>query len=197
MVRALAVAVLTVASMWSPASAAVVGKPSPEFAIRFNNGSQKLLSSYRGKVVLLEFLHTTCPHCQHASQVFSQLYTEYGDKGFQPLGVAWNDMASLLVPDFIKDFKVSYPVGYAPREEVLTYLGFSEADRTVVPQLVWIDRKGVVRSQTPAIGDETMLKEPYWRQMIETLIKEPGPAASHGTAPHHTHSSTTRPSTQG
>lgn len=194
MVRALLVAALAVASTGIPASAAEVGKPSPEFAIRFNDGSQKLLSSYRGKVVCIEFLHTTCPHCQHASQVFSKLYAEYGAKGFQPLGVAWNDMASILVPDFIRDFKVTYPVGYAPREEVLTYLGFTAADRSVVPQLVWIDRKGVVRSQTPPLGDENMLREPYWQQMIETLIKEPGPAASHKAAPHH---ASTKPSTQG
>ncbi len=186
MVRALAVAVLTIASTWLPACAAEVGKPTPEFAIRYNDGSQKLLSSFRGKVVCVEFLHTTCPHCQHASEVFSQLYTEYGAKGFQPLGVAWNEMANLLVPDFIKDFKVNYPVGFAPRDEVLSYLGFSTVERTVVPQIVWIDRKGVLRSQTPAMGDENMLKEPYWRQMIETLIKEPGPSAAHKPPVHHT-----------
>jgi peroxiredoxin len=171
--------------MCLPAAAADVGKPSPEFAIRFNDGSQKLLSSYRGKVVVVEFLHTTCPHCQHASEVMSQLYTEFGAKGFQPLGVAWNEMANLLVPDFIKDFKVNYPVGYAPREEVMSYLGFSAVERTVVPQIVWIDRKGVVRSQTPPMGDDKLLREPYWREMIETMLKEPGPAASHKPAPHH------------
>lgn len=185
MVRALVVAVLTVGSIWLPASAAEVGKPSPEFAIRFNDGSQKLLSSFRGKVVCIEFLHTTCPHCQHASETMSQLYTEFGSKGFQPLGVAWNDMANLLVPDFIKDFKVNYPIGYAPRDEVLNYLGFSAVDRTVVPQIAWIDRKGIVRSQTSPLGDDVkLLKEPYWRQMIDTLLKEPGPAASHKAAPH-------------
>ena len=193
MVRALVVAALTVASMWLPASAAEVGKPSPEFAIRFNDNSQKLLSSFRGKVVCIEFLHTTCPHCQHASEVMSQLYTEFGAKGFQPLGVAWNEMASLLVPDFIRAFKVNYPVGFAPREEVLTYLGLSAVERSVVPQLVWIDRKGVVRSQTPALGDDSMLKEPYWRQMIETLLKEPGPAASHKPPPHRTTHKTSTP----
>jgi len=194
MVRSLAVAAVLASAVWLPAHAAEVGKPSPEFVIHFNDGSQKLLSSYKGKVVCLEFLHTTCPHCQHASQVFSQLYTEYGSKGFQPIGVAWNDMASMLVPDFIRDFKVNYPVGFANRDDVLNYLGFSLMDRTVVPQLAWIDKKGIVRSQTPAIGDDTMLREPYWRQMIETLTKEPGPTASHKVTHHH---STTKPATQG
>ena len=193
MVRALALAAITLCGTWLPMQAAEVGKPSPEFVIHFNDGSQKLLSSYKGKVVCVEFLHTTCPHCQHASEVFSQLNREFGSKGFQPIGVAWNDMASMLVPDFIRDFKVNYPVGFANRDDVLNYLGFSIMDRTVVPQIVWIDRKGIVRSQTPAIGDETMLKEPYWRQMIDTLTKEPGPAASHKAATHHAAHKTVTP----
>jgi len=187
MIRALAIAVLTLGSTCLPVLAADVGKPSPEFAIRYNDGTQKLLSSFRGKVVCLEFLHTTCPHCQQTSSEMSQLYTEFGSKGFQPLGVAWNDMANLLVPDFIKDFHINYPIGFAPREEVMAYLGFT-AERSVVPQIVWIDRKGIVRSQTEAMG-QTDLKlrgVPYWREMIETLTKEPGPAASRRPAPHRT-----------
>jgi hypothetical protein len=47
-------------------------------------------------------------------------------------------------------------------------------ERYVVPQIVWIDRKGIIRSQTsPLTGDEQLRTEPYWRSMIETLLKEP------------------------
>ena len=140
-------------------------------------GEHKLLSSYRGKVVMIEFLHTTCPHCQQASQVFSKLYTEYGSRGFQPLGVAWNDMANMLVPDFIKSNKVNYPIAFATREAVMDYLSMSPVVRSVVPQIVWIDRKGMIRSQTPPLGDEKMLSEKYWREMIETLTSEPETSA--------------------
>jgi len=161
-----------------------VPRRSPEFQINFVGGEQKLLSSYRGKVVMIEFLHTTCPHCQHASQVFSKLYTEYGSRGFQPLGVAWNDMSNILVADFIKNNNVNYPVGFATREAVLDYLGLSPIVRSVVPQIVWIDRKGMIRSQTPALGDEKMLSEKYWREMIETLTSEPD-TSSRKSSPAH------------
>ena len=133
---------------------------APEFVLNLPDGTTKLLSSYRGKVVCIEFLYTTCPHCQHASQVFSKLYTEYGSKGFQPLGVAWNEMSKMLVPDFVKSFGVNYPVGFADRDKVLDFLGFSPMMRTVVPQIVWIDRKGMIRSQTqPSEGDEKLRQE--------------------------------------
>jgi peroxiredoxin len=145
---------------------------SPEFVLNFNDGSTKLLSSYRGKVVAVEFLHTTCPHCQNASKIFSKLYAEYGSRGFEPIGVAWNEMAKMLVPDFIKSFGVTYPVAYADRDKVLDYLGISPMVRSVVPQIIWIDRTGTIRSQTPAAGEESMLQEKFWREQIETLTAE-------------------------
>jgi hypothetical protein len=60
---------------------------------------------------------------------------------------------------------------------VLGFLGIALMDqRTVVPQMAWIDRKGMVRAQTPSIGDENMMTEAYYRQMITTLVAEPPPA---------------------
>jgi hypothetical protein len=52
----------------------------------------------------------------------------------------------------------------------------------VVPQIVWIDRKGVIRSQTPSLGDSKLLTEDYWREMIETLLKEPADASKRHSA---------------
>src|SRR5579871_5347170 len=104
-------------------------RPSPEFKIRFVDGSQAALSSFRGKVVALLFVHTTCPHCQHASEVFSRLAAEYGPRGFQPIDVAFNPMANLYVRDFVKDHNVTYPVGFDTPENVMNYLGFSIMDR--------------------------------------------------------------------
>ena len=155
-------------------------RPAPEFVIQYNDGHQALLSSFRGKVVALEFLYTTCPHCQHSSQVFSKLNGEFASKGFQPLGVAFNEMPQMLVPDFIKQNNVNFPVGFSPRDAVLTFLGIPVIERFVVPQIVWIDRKGMIRSQTPALGDEKQLQEGYWREMIETLTKEPESVKKHG-----------------
>lgn len=149
-----------------------VPRKAPEFVLEFPDGSQKLLSSFRGKAVTLLFVHTTCPHCQHACQVFSHLYSEYGSKGYQPIAVAWDDMSKMRVPDFVKMNSINFPVAYSDRDHVLEYLNFSPMLRTVVPQIVWIDKKGMIRSQTPAIGEEKLLQEPYWRQMIETLTSE-------------------------
>jgi thiol-disulfide isomerase/thioredoxin len=157
-------------------------RKSPEFVIKFNDGHQTLLSSLKGKVVALLMVHTTCPHCQHTSQVFTQLYNEYGPRGFQPIDAAFNTMASMYVPDFVKTYNIGYPVGFSSPEEVMAYLNYSVMERYTVPQIVWIDRKGNIRSQTPLAGDDpTQYQESYWRNMIETLLKESATAPAHHT----------------
>ena len=155
---------------------AEVPRPAPEFSIKMPQGGQTLLSQYRGKVVVCEFLFTTCPHCQHASQLMSQLQTEYGPKGMQALGVAFNDMSHMLVPDFVRDFKVNYPVGYNTREAVHTFLQNDPTHSLHVPQIVFIDRKGVIRHQSLPQGDSNTATEAFMRQTIEKLLQEPAAA---------------------
>jgi thiol-disulfide isomerase/thioredoxin len=158
-------------------------RKSPEFVIKFVDGHQMLLSSLKGKVVALLMVHTTCPHCQHTSQVFTQLYNEFGARGFQPVDAAFNTMANMYVSDFVKNFQIGYPVGYSTPEEVMAYLGYNVMERYTVPQIVWIDRKGNIRSQTTPAGDDPMYyQESYWRNMIETLLKETAAPVHHTTA---------------
>jgi thiol-disulfide isomerase/thioredoxin len=149
-------------------------RKSPEFVIKFVDGHQMLLSSLKGKVVALLMVHTTCPHCQHTSQVFTQLYNEYGPRGFQPVDAAFNTMANMYVSDFVKTYNIGYPVGFSSPEEVMAYMGYNVMERYSVPQIIWIDRKGNIRSQTkPQEDDATLYSEGYWRNMVETLLKEP------------------------
>lgn len=167
---AIATALITIAPAFAIPP---VPRAAQEFAVQLPDGSQTLLSSLKGKVVCLMFVATTCPHCQAATQKISALYSEYGPKGFQPVAVAFNPMAKMLVPEFVQNFHINFPVGYADSDTVMSYLGLSVMERSVVPQILWIDKKGVIRSQTPAMGDEKMLQEPFWRGELDTLLKEP------------------------
>jgi thiol-disulfide isomerase/thioredoxin len=159
-------------------------RKAPELAFNVSGQGQKLLSQYRGKVVALEFIFTTCPHCQAASRVMTKFQQEYGSRGFQALDIAINDNADLLVDNFVKDYQVGFPVGWTPRDQMLTFMGFSLAERFVVPQLVIIDRKGMVRYQTPPLADEAygkLMSEDVIRQHIEELLSQGNSAAGHGS----------------
>jgi peroxiredoxin len=175
--RSFFAAMAGLAALVLPGLAAVVPRPAPEFPIRLANGQQVLLSQFRGKVVALEFLHTTCPHCQTCSAIMQKMYKELGAKGFQPLGVAFNDFANALLPDYVSQLGLTFPVGSGGREEVLSFLQQSVAERFYVPQLVFIDRKGVIRAQYPG-GDKFFEnEEPNMRAQIESLLKESGASA--------------------
>lgn len=173
------------ALLFSLAIAALAQPPlprkSPEFTIEQPSGKKALLSSYKGKVVVLEFLYTTCPHCQHESEQLTKLYHEFAPKGVQMLGVAFNDNAAVLVNPFVQQFGVAYPVGFSSPDAVLAFLGFSLMDRYVVPQLVVIDRKGMIRAQSGPQGDPNLQDEGYMRNLINQVLKEPVGTSAHRT----------------
>jgi peroxiredoxin len=170
-----AIAVLCGFSVSALAVMPTLPRKSPEFTITLPSGKQILLSSYRGKVVLLAWVHTNCVYCQALTLKLNKFDKELGPRGFQPLEVAWNEEARQLVPEFVRKFDVKFPVGYSEWNPIMSYMGFSILDRPVTPLVVVIDRKGMIRAQTPADGDSNLQNEAKLRVLIEGLLKE-GPA---------------------
>jgi cytochrome oxidase Cu insertion factor (SCO1/SenC/PrrC family) len=154
------------------APAAPLPRPSPDFAIHLSPSEQVSPTQYKGKVVVLAFILTTCSHCQHTTGILSGLQREYGPRGLQVLAAAFNPMANMLVPDFIKQFQPAFPVGYTERLDVLGYLDHSEILQMYVPVLVFIDRNGMIRHQY--LGDDPFQQnqEKNLRGTIEALLKE-------------------------
>ena len=101
----------------------------------------------------------------------NQLQTQLGPRGFQPLEIAWDDDAKAQVPGFVKQFSVKFPVGYSAWPPLMNFMGFSIMDRPVTPLVVVIDRKGVIRAQTPSEGDSNLQNEEKLRALIEGLLK--------------------------
>ncbi len=154
-----------------------VVRKAPPLTFTIPGEGQKTLSQYAGKVVALEFIFTTCPHCQAASHMMSKLQGEYGARGLQVVDVAVNNNADLLVENFAKEFKVNFPVAWTTSDEMTTFMGFSPG-RYVVPQLALIDRKGNIHYQTPATEDSSwdkLMKEDVIRKNIEQLLSSSKP----------------------
>lgn len=164
------------------AFAAQVPRKAPELAVQMPGNQQWLLSQHRGKVVCIQFLLTTCPHCQHASQLINKLVAEYGSKGFTAVGIAFNDMAQMLVPDYKKNFSPIVPVGWATRDTVTSFLQHDPNLRLSVPQIVFVDRKGMIRYQSLPENDNVAATEANLRKWITTLLAEPAPATARPTS---------------
>jgi cytochrome oxidase Cu insertion factor (SCO1/SenC/PrrC family) len=158
-------------------------RSAPVLNFKLPGGTQKQLSQYKGKVVALEFIQTTCPHCQEASKVMTTLQRELGPKGFQALDVAVNTTDEAVINKFIADFKVGFPVGWidagSPRDNIMVlmnFMGMTMNDRPQVPQQVLIDRDGMIRYQTPPSGDFTALEESTLRGRLLEILGQAGPA---------------------
>jgi len=145
-------------------------RKAPELAFNVPGQGQKLLSQYRGKVVALEFILTTCPHCQAATKVMNGLQARYGTSGFQGLDVAVDPDADSLVANFARNYQVGFPVGAVSLNQMMAFMNFN--DRPVVPQLVLIDRNGNIRYETPRLGDPQAMTQDVVDQRIQELLHE-------------------------
>jgi peroxiredoxin len=148
-------------------------RKTPEFTIVEPGGKQTLLTTYRGKVVLLGFFSTSCVHCQNTSKVFNGLQEAFGSEGLQAIGIAFNtDDDFAKVTQFRRLYAPSFPVGLSKTDSVISYLGISVMERFVYPQVVLIDRKGMIRAQSDAKGTPELQDVTGLRPQIEKLLKE-------------------------
>jgi peroxiredoxin len=155
---------------------AVDRRKSPDFAIVQPDGAQTQLSSLQGKVVVLEFLFVRSPHCLRVAQTLNQLNRDLGPRGFQPVVIAFGPDANVpVVTNLIRYLKLSYPVGYSSATEVDAYLGRGEKEILKIPQIVVIDRAGMIRATSGPRGEPNLENENSLRSLLDTLLNEPTP----------------------
>ncbi len=146
---------------------------SPPFAIQMVGAPAVQLQQYRGKIVLLAFIHTTCPHCQALTNVLNPIARDYTRKNVQFVECAFNDFAQMLVPKFIQQFQPLFPVGYSTSEAVKNYLGIAIMDQRpfYVPHLVFLDSRGMIRGDYP--GESSFFQNPdvNIRAQLDRLLK--------------------------
>jgi thiol-disulfide isomerase/thioredoxin len=125
--------------------------PAGEFVIHMPDGTDKLLTSYKGKLVVLAFMYTTCPHCQHLAGVLAKIQTDYAAKGVQVVGATFDQNAKRDVANFNKVFGVNFPCGYSTEAPVLQFM--HSPPGYFIPMLSFIDRTGTIRNQILPKGD--------------------------------------------
>lgn len=153
-------------------AAAPVPRPAQPLEIVDGSGKHPL-ASYKGKVVVLQFLLTTCPHCQAFSQILTKLQNEYGPRGFQALGAAVNEATPQMAKDYQAKYAPNFPVGPLNEDLVFPFMSFSIMERPGFPQIAVIDRKGMIREQTSTENIRQPLQdEAHLRALIEKLLAE-------------------------
>ena len=142
-----------------------VPRPAPELRIVEASGKSTVLSSYRGRVVLLAFISTRCTHCQNASLIFERLSHELA--GLQVLEFAFNENSD--APAFAKQFGLTFPIGTGTTDSAHDFLGVSRGERIGTPQVVVIDRSGIIRAQSERLGSPILQTADYLRELLKAV----------------------------
>jgi len=79
------------------------------FTLKDLGGKDVKLSSFKGKVILLNFWATWCGPCKIEIPWFNEFHQKYKDKGFLVLGISADDTVEQLKP-FVAENKMTYPV---------------------------------------------------------------------------------------
>jgi thiol-disulfide isomerase/thioredoxin len=105
------------------------------------------MQDYRGKVVLVDFMRTDCPHCQDLTRTLEQVKAKYGDK-IQILSIVNPPDDQTRVRKYVADFKLTNPVLFDCSQVAISYLQIGPKNPTVdVPYLFVIDKGGIIRKE--------------------------------------------------
>jgi thiol-disulfide isomerase/thioredoxin len=99
------------------------------------------LADYHGKVVIVEFMQTTCPHCNAFAGVLEQVQQKYGDR-VAILSIANPPDTQATVSPFIAAHKITYPVLFDCGQVAYSYLRSASFD---IPHIFLIDGNGGIR----------------------------------------------------
>jgi peroxiredoxin len=160
------------------ALAAQVPRPAPPLNLITPAGERISLEDLKGKVVVLEFFLTTCPHCQRSAQNIMTFYNELRPRGLEVVGVAIDAGANQLIPDFARKYGARYPLTVGNLGLLRTFADLPATARPYVPYVFLIDRKGMIRFEHPGEDQAFHSNEiQNMRAELEVLLKEPAPPA--------------------
>ena len=150
------------------------GEPRPASAIPIplTGGKKVNLRQYRGKVVVMAIVSTTCQDCINTLQMLNRVQKDLGPQGLQVVAGAGDDNAQYLVGPFADRYKLSFPMGYLNQEQMIAIADIAKGRRPVAPILMFIDKAGTVRFQY--YGDHPFFKtaEGSTRSIVQGLLGE-------------------------
>ncbi|MDP9055455.1 MAG: TlpA family protein disulfide reductase [Acidobacteriota bacterium] len=126
---------------------------APGFSLADSKFQQHDPQDYRGKVMIIDFMQTTCPVCVRLTDALREVKATYGDK------VAILSITTL--PDtfekadrFSVEHRISWPVLFDSGQVMMSYLNVTPAHPQVkFPHLFIVDASGTIRYDFEGAAD--------------------------------------------
>jgi thiol-disulfide isomerase/thioredoxin len=139
----------------SSQSPAVIGT-EVELGLKDLFGVEQKLSSYRGKIVVLNFWATWCVPCRKEMPDLAAIQNEYAALGVQVVGAAADSMQDRpKVMQFIKETRINFPIWVGVSTADMKRFGLGPA----LPGTAVIGRDGKILSLNPSVITQAELKK--------------------------------------
>ena len=144
-------------------------KPAPNFILTDAKGDAINLSTYKGKIVLLDFWATWCGGCKTEIPWFMEFDAKYKDHGLAVIGVSMDEDGWKTVRPFLAQEKDPETGGHTAMKYPVVIGSDSLAKQynlTSMPMTLLIDRDGRV-----AVSRSGMVEKDDWESKIRSLLK--------------------------
>lgn len=127
-------------------AAAETNRPATDFTLPLLGGDTLTLSSYRGKIVVLNFWGTWCEPCKEETPALESAYNQLKSQNVEFIGInlrhqeAPGIQGDIDVANFVDSYGVSYPVVFDVKGEISQKYQISP-----IPVSYFIDAQGNVR----------------------------------------------------
>jgi thiol-disulfide isomerase/thioredoxin len=116
---------------------------APSWALADYTGQKWFdLLDYRGKVLIIDMMKTTCPHCATFADVLAQLPQKYGDRVAVVAVVSPAADNPEMVKQYATGHKITYPIVFDVGQMQMSYIMKPSID---LPHVYIIDQNGFIR----------------------------------------------------
>ena len=127
-------------------AAALLGaqtRRAPGFCLIDSTGQWRDLADYRGKLVILEFMQTTCPHCAIFANILKEAQQKYGDRiAIVAMATAPDTPATMI--QYVNSRNLTYPLLLDQGQAIASYVRKNSLD---FPTVYLIDANGMIAAQ--------------------------------------------------
>ena len=140
-----------------------IGEYAPDFKMMLPTGDTVMLSSLKGKVVMLQFTASWCGVCRNEMpHIEKEIWQKHKDNpNFALYGIDREEPVETVL-EFAKKTGVSYPIGLDPQADIFSL--YAERDAGITRNVI-IDKDGKIVMLT------RLFKIDEFNKMVETIDK--------------------------
>jgi len=131
------------------------------------DGSTFKIADKKGKVLLLNMWATWCGPCRGEMPTLVKMQNEYGDKGFEVIGLNSDDEGADQIQQFAQTMNLNYTLAWPDTKTQVELLKISKFQG--IPQSYLIDRDGYLRGVFTGGGAQTVQK---MEELVPKVVSE-------------------------